>query len=260
MAAVSRLIAPKSLTDEAANAKRLTDHSKWGRVKKALESGKEKKVSPKGIVDYWQESMPKVSSYNGVAALLGDNEAAANDVPDSPPHRRRGGSKIERTSSFEDPDGKLPAPPSDRPSGFEPTAAPPAPQPEPDSRPAAWVTAALAAESCKGGQALHPAEQAVAQLMLSLEAERERASALQAKAAEAAEAAKEMELRAVKAEARLEIAAAATKQLLAANEALQGAKQGKAPGPIAKALSTILSPGKGKESDDGAVSSPSVVY
>ena len=44
-----RLIAPKSLTDEAANAKRLTDHSKWGRVKKALESGKEKKVSPKGV-------------------------------------------------------------------------------------------------------------------------------------------------------------------------------------------------------------------
>ena len=57
------------------------------------------------IVDYWKESMPKVSSYNGVAALLGDNEAEANDVPDSPPHRRRGGSKIERTSSFEDPDG-----------------------------------------------------------------------------------------------------------------------------------------------------------
>mmetsp|Transcript_45071 Transcript_45071/g.146427 ORF Transcript_45071/g.146427 Transcript_45071/m.146427 type:complete len:93 (-) Transcript_45071:235-513(-) len=65
-----------------------------------------------------------------------------------------------------------------------------------------------------------------------------------AAAAEAAEAAKEMELRAVKAEARLEIAAAATKELLAANEALQGAKQGKAPGPIAKALSTIPSPGR----------------
>mmetsp|Transcript_45075 Transcript_45075/g.146437 ORF Transcript_45075/g.146437 Transcript_45075/m.146437 type:complete len:106 (-) Transcript_45075:117-434(-) len=81
-----------------------------------------------------------------------------------------------------------------------------------------------------------------------------------AAAAEAAEAAKEMELRAVKAEARLEIAAAATKELLAANEALQGAKQGKAPGPIAKALYNILSPGKGKESDDGAASSPSVVY
>ena len=32
-----------------------------------------------------------------------------------------------------------------------------------------------------GGQALHPAEQAVAQLMLSLEVERERASALQAR-------------------------------------------------------------------------------
>mmetsp|Transcript_37216 Transcript_37216/g.117015 ORF Transcript_37216/g.117015 Transcript_37216/m.117015 type:complete len:118 (+) Transcript_37216:1128-1481(+) len=62
------------------------------------------------------------------------------------------------------------------------------------------------------------------------------------------------------AEARLEIAAAATKELLAANEALQGAKQGKAPGPIAKALYNILSPGKGKESDDGAASSPSVVY